>query len=226
MFTAEEVKTMTTEELILARLDKMEEQLGMLTKSRRSMEELKEDLTPLVGGAFHILMKELGEVEFGFQLEDLFALLKQSLRSIRNLTYALEQLQNIIDLWQTMEPLLKSSVPNLIDYFDRLEQRGVFRTYAAMLEVRAKVATHYGAEEIAAMGDGFVALLSLLQVLSHPEIIKIIKRLRDISLELNIEEVKPVGPLGMVAGLASQDGKQGMGVMLELLRGLGKAKMG
>jgi uncharacterized protein YjgD (DUF1641 family) len=225
MFTAEEVKTMTTEELILARLDKMEEQLGTLSKSRRSMEELKDDLTPLVGGAFHILMRELGEVEFGFQLEDLFALLKQGLRSIRSLTYALEQLENIIDFWQTMEPLLKSSVPNLIDYFDRLEQRGVFRTYAAMLEVRAKVATHYGPEEIAAMGDGFVALLSLLQVLSHPEIIRIIKRLRDISLELNIEEVKPVGPLGMVAGLASQDGKQGMGVMLELIRGLGKAKI-
>ncbi len=217
---------MTTEELILARLDKMEEQLGTLTKSHRSMEELKEDLTPLVGGAFHILMQELGEVEFGFQLEDLFALLKQGLRSIRSLTYALEQLKNIIDLWQTMEPLLKSSVPNLIDYFDRLEQRGVFRTYSAMLEVRAKVATHYGSEEIAAMGDGFVALLSLLQVLSHPEIIKIMKRLRDISLELNIEEVKPVGPLGIVAGLASKDGKQGMGVMLELIRGLGKAKMG
>jgi hypothetical protein len=217
---------MTTEELILAKLDKMEEQLGTLARSQRSMEELKEDLAPLVGGTFRLLMQELGEVEFGFQLEDLFALLKQSLRSIRSLTYALEQLKNLIDLWQTLEPLLKSSVPNLIDYFDRLEQRGVFRTYAAMLEVRAKVATHYQPEEIAAMGDGFVALLSLLQVLSHPEIIRFIKRLRDISLDTNLQEVKPVGPLGLVAGLASQDGRQGMGVMLELIQGLGKAKVG
>ena len=217
---------MTTEELLLARLDKMEEQLGTLIQSQRSMDELKQDLTPLVGGVFRILMQELGEVEFGFQLEDLFALLKQSLRSIRSLTYALEQLKNIMDFWQTLEPLLKSSVPNLIDYFDRLEQRGVFRTYAAMLEVRAKVATHYGPEEIATMGDGFVALLSLLQLLSQPEIISFIERLMDISRELNIEEVKPVGLLGIVAGLASEDGKQGMGVMLELIRGLGKAKAG
>jgi len=217
---------MTTEKLILARLDKMEDQLGTLIQSQRSMDELKQDLTPLVGGVFRILMQELGEVEFGFQLEDLFALLKQSLRSIRSLTYALEQLKNIMDFWQTLEPLLKSSVPNLIDYFDRLEQRGVFRTYAAMLEVRAKVATHYGPEEIATMGDGFVALLSLLQMLSQPEIISFIERLMDISRELNIEEVKPVGLLGIVAGLASEDGKQGMGVMLELIRGLGKAKAG
>jgi hypothetical protein len=75
---------MTAEELILARLDKMEEQLGMLVKSQQSTDELKEDLKPLVGGAFRHLMEEFGEMEFGFQLEDLYALVKQGLRSIRS----------------------------------------------------------------------------------------------------------------------------------------------
>jgi hypothetical protein len=36
---------------------------------------------------------------------------------------------------------------------DGLERKGVFRTYKAMLEVRAKVAAQYGPETIAAMGD-------------------------------------------------------------------------
>ena len=79
---------MTTEELILERLDQMEEQLGTLVKSQRRADELRQDLTPLVGSTFRHLMEELGEVEFGFQLEDLYALLKQSLRSIRSFTYA------------------------------------------------------------------------------------------------------------------------------------------
>lgn len=215
---------MTTEELVLERLDKMEEQLGELVRSQRSMQELKNDLTPLVGTAFRHLMEELGEVEFGFQLEDFYALLKQSLRSIRSLTYLLQQLQNLIDLWQTMEPLLKSSVPNLINYMDGLEQRGVFRTYTAMLEVRAKVAANYGPEEIAAMGDGFVMLLSLLKKLSQPEVMQFIERFTDIPLELELEKSKPVGPLGLVTGLQNEEVKQGLGVMLELIKGLGTVK--
>jgi len=215
---------MTTEELVLERLDKMEEQLGELVKSQRSMQELKNDLTPLVGTAFRHLMEEMGEVEFGFQLEDFFALMKQSLRSIRSLTYVLKQLQNLIDLWQTMEPLLKSSVPNLINYMDGLEQRGVFRTYTAMLEVRAKVAANYGPEEIAAMGDGFVMLLSLLKKLSQPEVMQFIERFTDIPLELELEKSKPVGPLSLLAGLRQEEVKQGLGVMLELIKGLGTVK--
>ena len=215
---------MTTEELVLERLDKMEEQLGELVKSQRSMQELKADLTPLVGTAFRHLMEEMGEVEFGFQLEDFFALMKQSLRSIRSLTYVLKQLQNLIDLWQTMEPLLKSSVPNLINYMDGLEQRGVFRTYTAMLEVRAKVAANYGPEEIAAMGDGFVMLLSLLKKLSHPEVMQFIERFTDIPLELELEKSKPVGPLSLLAGLRQEEVQQGLGVMLELIKGLGTVK--
>lgn len=50
-----------------------------------------------------------------FQFEDLFALMKGGLRSFRNITYALEQLENLIGLWDAMEPMMKSSVPNLIN---------------------------------------------------------------------------------------------------------------
>jgi uncharacterized protein YjgD (DUF1641 family) len=214
---------MTAEELILARLDKMEEQLGMLVKSQQSTDELKEDLKPLVGGAFRHLMEEFGEMEFGFQLEDLYALVKQGLRSIRSLTYTLKQMQNLIDLWQTMEPLLRSSVPNLVEYLDGLERRGVFRTYTAMLEVRAKVASFYGPEEIGAMGDGFVALSGLLQVLSHPEVADLLQRLMVTASELKLAEARPVGPLGMITGLSGAEARQGMGVVLELLKGLGRA---
>ncbi len=216
---------MTTEKLILERLNRMEEQLGVLVKSQRRADELKQDLAPLVGSVFRHMMEELGEVEFGFQLEDLYALMKQGLRSIRTLTYALKQMQNLIDLWQTTEPLLKSTVPNLIDYFDNLERRGVFRTYTAMLEVRAKVAAKYGHDEIAAMGDGFVILLSILKQLSHPEIVRFIGRLMEIPLEIKPEECKPTGPLGVIAGLSDPEAKRGLGVMLELLKGLGRVKI-
>lgn len=219
-------KKMTPEEMILARLESIEGELQFLRKSSESAAELRKDLAPLFNSAFRILMEELGDVEFGFQLEDFFVLLKRGLRSIRNITYALEQLENLIDLWNAMEPMLKSTVPNLIDYLDNLERKGVFRTYKAMLEVRAKVAAHYGPEEITDMGDGFVLFLGFLKKLSNPEMIQFLNQLLDIPLELRLEEVKPLGPLGALAGLGSKEVRQGLGVMLELTKAVGKLKQG
>ena len=66
------------------------------------------------------------EVESGFQLEDFFVLVKRLLPSLKYLSWSLEQLENLIDWWRDMEPLLKLGVPKLIDYLDGLEQKGIF----------------------------------------------------------------------------------------------------
>jgi len=125
-----------------------------------------------------------------------------------------------------MEPLLKSTVPNLINYMDNLERRGVFRTYAAMLEVRAKVAAHYDPDEIADMSDAFVLLLSMLKKLSDPQMIDFMNRILDLPTEIKLKDVKPMGPLGMLTAMGSKEAKQGLGVAMELTKALGKLSQG
>ena len=66
---------MTNEELIMQRLDRIEQQLAPLSESMRSMIELKEDIGPLANNAVKHLIQELQEVESSFQLE--FFLLAQ-----------------------------------------------------------------------------------------------------------------------------------------------------
>lgn len=217
-------KNPSQEQMLLERLDRMEEQLRTLVKAQQGLAELKNDLSPLLNSAIKRVIDELGMVEAGFELEDIFDLVKRGMRSIRNLTQALETMENLFDLWNAMEPMLKSTVPNLINYMDNLEQKGVFRTYSAMLEVRAKVAQHYPPEEIAAMGDGFVVLLSLLKKLSKPEIIDFINRLMELPVGLNLQAAKPVGAMGMLSAMGNKETRQGLGVALELTKALGKLK--
>jgi uncharacterized protein YjgD (DUF1641 family) len=219
-------KKLSKEDLLLERLDRMEGQLQTLVQAQQSLAELKADVTPLLNSAVRLLIDELGMVESGFQLEDFFALLKQGLRSLRNLTQALETMENIFELWSCMEPLLKSTVPNLINYMDNLERRGVFRTYAAMLEVRAKVAAHYDPDEIADMSDAFVLLLSMLKKLSDPQMIDFMNRILDLPTEIKLKDVKPMGPLGMLTAMGSKEAKQGLGVAMELTKALGKLSQG
>ena len=161
---------METDQLILERLDRIEAQMAPLARTAAAMGELKDDLRPLAHHAIQMVIKELEDVESSFQLEDVMEMAKQLLRSVRNITYSLRQLGNVIDFVTTLEPMLKSSVPQLIRYLDDLEQKGVFRILNATLGIRAKIAAKYTPEDIEQIGDGLVSLLGLTKKITSPEV--------------------------------------------------------
>jgi len=209
-------------EAIMERLDKIEENIAFLTDKAKGAQELKDDLTPIAHDAFKILLKEFGNIEHGFQLEDLIAFIKRAMLSVKDMTYALEKLEDIIALWETIEPLLQISVPQLISYLDKLEQKGVFETYRAMIEIRAKMAETYGVETIRNMGDSFVFLVGMLEKVGDPKVRMMIEEAADAFSHLDLSEVKPCGPLGMVSAMRTPEAKRGLGVMMEMTKTLGK----
>lgn len=217
---------MTTEEQILERLDRIEAQLAPVSASAKGLNELKEDLIPLSGQAFRLLIRELEDVESSFQLEDLLALMKRFLHSVKHIQFALEQLENIVDFVLTIEPLLKSSVPQLINYLDDLEQRGILRIIQSTLDVRAKIAASYSPEDVEQIGDGLVAMLGLAQKLSDPRAQAFLKKMATLPSKVDLEKVKPVGPFGMLGALSSKEARQGLGVLMELTKAMGDLQNG
>ena len=217
---------MTNEELILERLDRIEAQLAPIAVTAGGISELREDLIPLSGQAFRLLIRELEDVESGFQLEDLMVLLKRSLRSIKHVTFSLEQLENIVDFVSTIEPLLKSAVPQVINYLDDLEQRGVLRVITAMLDVRAKIAAAYSPEDIDEIGDGAVVALGLAKKLSDPKAAVFLEQMAALPSKIDLANAKPVGPLGMLGALGSKQAREGLGVLMELTKAMGELKNG
>jgi len=217
---------MTNEELILERLERIEAQLAPISETAGGIKDLREDLIPLSGQAFRLLIRELEDVESSFQLEDLLTLFKRSLRSIKHIIFALEQLENIVDFVTTIEPLLKSAVPQVINYLDDLEQRGVLRIITATLDVRAKIASAYTAEDIDQIGDGAVALLGLAKKLSDPVATDFLEKIAGLPAKVDLAGAKPVGPFGMLGALSSKEARQGLGVLMELTKAMGSLKNG
>lgn len=217
---------MTNEELILERLDRIEAQLAPITQTASGIKELREDLIPLSGQAFRLLIRELEDVESSFQLEDLMALLKRSLRSVKHIIFALEQMENIVDFVTTIEPLLKSSVPQVINYLDDLEQRGVLRIITSMLDVRAKIAAAYSPEDIDQIGDGAVVALGLAKKLSDPKASEFLEKIAELPSKVDLSGAKPVGPFGMLGALSSKEAREGLGVLMQLTKAMGELKNG
>jgi uncharacterized protein YjgD (DUF1641 family) len=220
------IKVMSNEEQILERLDRIEARLAPISQSANSLKELREDLIPLSSQAFRLVIRELEDVESSFQLEDLMALTKRMLRSVKHITFTLEQLENIVDFVQTIEPLLKSAVPQMINYLDDLEQRGVLRIINSMLDVRAKIAMAYNADDIDQIGDGAVAALGLAKKLSDPKAVEFLVQFAGLPSKIDLASAKPIGPFGMLGALASKETRQGFGVLMELTRAMGTLKNG
>jgi len=217
---------MTDEKQILERLDRIEAQLAPISQTATGLKEIKDDLIPLSGQAFRLLIRELEDVESSFQLEDLLALAKRFLRSTKHLQYSLAQLENIVDFVLTIGPLLKSAVPKIINYLDDLEQRGVLRIIQSTLDVRAKIAASYSPEDVEQIGDGLVAMLAVAQKLSDPRAQTFLKKLAILPSKVDLEGAKPVGPFGMLGALSSKQARQGLGVLMELTKAMGDLKNG
>jgi len=217
---------MTNEELILERLDRIEAQLAPITHTASGIKELREDLIPLSGQAFRLLIRELEDVESSFQLEDLMALLKRTLSSVKDIIFALDQLENIVDFTTTIEPLLKSAVPQIINYLDDLEQRGVLRIITSMLDVRAKIAATYSPEDIDQIGDGAVVALGLAKKLSDPKAKQFLEKIAELPAKVDLTGAKPVGAFGMLRAFSSREAKEGLGVLVELTKAMGELKNG
>jgi uncharacterized protein YjgD (DUF1641 family) len=217
---------MNDERLILQQLDHMGREISSLADSARSLQELRDDISPRVSEAVAVLIKQLAEVEQDCTLEDLLYLLKNVTRSVRNINWSLDQLKSLIDFLRSVEPLLKSSVPQSIYHLDQLQQQGIFQIISAMLAVLQKIAKTYTPEDFEQIGEGLVRLVGVAKKLTSPNALDLLDRAAEIPAKLDLSHAKPVGVFGAAFAMRNPEIKQGMGVLLEITKGLALLKNG
>jgi len=217
---------MNNEQVIIDQLDHLGQEIATLTDSARSLRELRDDLSPRVNETVKVFIEELAEIEADVQFEDLVSLLKNLMRNVRNLTWSVDQLKNLIDFIRTVEPLLKSVVPQAIIYLDKLEQQGVFLVLANMMGVLEKIAETYTPEDIEQIGNGLVPLVGVVKKLTAPEALNLLDKAAEVPARVDLSQAKAVGPFGMLFALGNSEVKQGMGVVLELTKALSLLKNG
>jgi len=211
---------MNNEDIILNRLERLEQEIAPVADSARSISELREELTPRVNEAVKALIVELADIEADFQLEDLLFLIKKVLRNVRNLTYSIDQLKNIIDFVLIAEPLLKSTVPQMIFYMDDLEKKGVFNLLRSSFDIIKKTAETYTPEDMAQIGNGMVRLLGIFKKLTTPEALEFLDRAAEVPSRLDLSLTKPTGAWGLLWAMGNPEIKEGLGILLEMTKGL------
>jgi len=215
---------MTNEEKILERLERLEQKITPMAESAAAINELKEELMPRVNEAVHALIIEMADVEADFQLENLINLLKKAMRNVNNFSFALDMMHSAIDLSVNAEPLLKSTVPKIISFLDDLEQKNVFKVLIAGLDVMKNLTEKHSPEEIEQIALGMGKLTDTISNLTDPKAIELIEKASKIPALINLEDAESKGPVSMLMAMNDPDIKKGMGVLLELTKGLAKLK--
>lgn len=215
---------MTHDAEVIERLIRLEEQVAPLAETAAAVAELRDELTPRVNEAVHALIVELADVEADFQLEDLMHLLKNGMRNVRNLNFALDQLKNLIDFAVVAEPLLKTTVPQMIGFLDGLERKGVFRLLTLGLEVATRIGATYTTEQLQQIAEGLVRLVDIAHRLTEPAALDLLAKIADVPSAVNLAEAKPVGLWTLPGALSDDRVKAGLGVVMALTRGLGAVK--
>lgn len=215
---------MTNEELIVKRLENLENQIQPLTAFAKSADELREEMAPRINEAVHALIRELADVEADFQMDDLVFLIKKIMRNIHHFNFAMDQFKNVVDFILTAEPLLKTTVPQLITYVDILEQNGVFRLITVGIEVLKKIGSTNSIEDLCQIGDGLVSLIGVLKKLTSPATLEFLDKAAEIPERVDVRQAKPAGLLTLMSAMTDKEIQQGLGVVLELTRGLAVLK--
>jgi len=217
---------MNSDRMVVERLDLLTREVAVISESARALRELRDDLSPRINEAVKRLITELAEIESDCQLNDLLLLLKNLVRNVRNLNWSLEQMKSLIDFLSTVEPLMKSAVPQAIMALDRLERRGVLQVGLRTLEILQKIAETYTPEDIEEVGKVLVHFVGVTKKLSDPNTLALLDRMAEVPARIDLSKARPVGAFRMMSALRNSEVKQGLGVLLEMTKGLGALRDG
>ncbi|WP_022669195.1 DUF1641 domain-containing protein [Desulfospira joergensenii] len=219
---------MSNEEQILERIEeritRLEEKITPIAESAASIKELKQELTPRVNEAVQALIRELADVEADFQLDDLLHLVKKAMRNMDNFGKSLDMLHNFIDFAINAEPLMKITVPKIIAFMDELEQKNLFKMLNISLDVLKNIFEKYTPEEIEQMARGLEKLGPALGNLTDPKAVTLLENASKLPSQIHMENAEPAGLITLIKAANDPDIRQGLGVALELTRGLAVLK--
>ena len=205
--------------LLNQKLDYLTEQLELQNKQREGMNELMQDAIPVVNHMIKLSIDELAEIGSDFQLEDLLFLLKRILRDTHMLVGLLDQVEAVADLAEEGQVMGKRIFHQITMELDRLEREGYFGFARAGWEIMERIVTEFSEEDVHALGDNIVTILTTVRNMTQPEIMALannaVGALQDETLD-----VKPVSTFGLLRELSKPETRIGMARLLNLVKAL------
>ncbi len=207
-------------ELLHKKIDFLTEQVMQTQRRQREMEELRQDLTPVINDVFKTAVEELDQVAPYFSYEDLIFLIKKLLRNVRNLTAMFDQMESARDFLRDATPLSKEVFQTTLEKLDEMERKGYFAFFAAALDIVDKVVTSFTEEDVRQLGDNIVLIINTIKQLTQPEMLTTVHNALNVYRNINVTPPEKMSLFGLMKEVNSPEVRKALSTGLAMLKNI------
>jgi uncharacterized protein YjgD (DUF1641 family) len=211
------------------RIDRMSEQMDFIAaellaqrQSRQMWAELSETLVPVTRGAMDVATRELDELSDEFTAEDLARFARTTARNLPRIEAALAQLDSLSELLHTLNSLSGAGLAKVTEVLEVADEKGYFAFARQGGMIADRVVTEFTEEDVAALGENVVTILTAVKEMTQPEVMGLVQRT---ALSVQDAEDTPMEPPSIFTLLKSMRDPQtrrGLAKVMAMLHTVGE----
>jgi uncharacterized protein YjgD (DUF1641 family) len=202
---------------LTAQIQFLTEQAEIGQRRRQEIDELRQDLTPVVNEFFRLSVAQLEELDQCVQLENILHLFKKLLRNTCRLEQMLDQFESMFSLVEDAMPLGKDAFLKAIAMLDELERKGYFALASGGMEVMDKVAGNLTADDFRQFSESMPVIIELFKTLSQPEILAFGRRAATAAQQVDESALHTSLP-ALLGQMNDPQVRKGMAYTLQILK--------
>ena len=157
-------------ELLHQKIDYLTAQFEAQNKKMQSLEELKDDMLPMMNSLVRLSIEQLSEIGCDvFQIEDLIFLVKRLLRNTQMFIKAMDRLEATMDLIDEVEFLGKQVFDNFTEKLAAMEKAGYFSLAEEGGQVLDRLVHEMSVEDLRMLGGSITPAVKALQEIPEDE---------------------------------------------------------
>jgi len=156
----------------------------------------------------------------GPQVEKLYEACQKLDRATEILLELKRDKEMIMELGQDLMPMANGIIHLTSDRLQELERGGTLDFVREGIQVMKRVSTAFSPGDVRLLGENIVHILMTVRNLTQPEVLDLADRATTALKDRT--SPAPVGTLGLLKAMRDPEVKKGTGLLLELLRSLGR----
>jgi uncharacterized protein YjgD (DUF1641 family) len=205
-------------ETLHQKVDLIAEQMQAQQRRQMELQELQQDLIPVMNHMIKLSIDELAEIGTEFQLEDLIFLLKRVLRNTRLISRLMDMVEGGAGLIDELTPIGNQAFSTTVETLDRLEREGYFSFAQEGWNIVERIVHEFSEEDVRALGDNIVTILTTVRNMTQPEILALANNA--ITAINPQEEVEDISTLRLIRELGDPRVRRGMARLLNMVKAL------
>lgn len=202
--------------LLHEKIDALAAQIERQNDRQQRLDDLKDDMTPILDHMVRLTIQELDEVGADFELEDLLHLLKRLLRNTRRFDALMDLFESGMDLADEVKLHGREVMTTGINTLSALERQGYFTFAESGLRILNRVVEEFNEEDLHALEDNVVLILRTVRNLTRPEILTLANQALNVMGEPQPE--KPPSMLRLARTASDPDVRIGMARLLAIVK--------